>query len=205
MKLLLTGFEPFDRQPINVSQRVVETLAETGIEGVTLETAVLPVDRFEGPDKLIRTVIKTQPAAVICLGQADGRSAISIERVAINLLDFSIADNGGNLERNKQIQREAHDAYFASLPVLAMVQAVRAGGVPAEQSLSAGTFLCNQVMFELLYYLNRHQLPIRAGFIHLPLLPEQAASRERPLPSLPLDILCRGITLAVQPLLKPPA
>lgn len=200
MKLLLTGFEPFGKQAINVSEQVVLHFQEHPIEGVELHTAVLPVDRFSGPDQLLRLFMRLQPDTVICLGQAGGKQAIAIERVAVNLLDFLIPDNGGNLETDKSIQTSGDAAYFATLPVRKMVTAVQNAGIPVQLSLSAGTFLCNQVMYEMLHYIHKFNLSTQAGFIHLPLLPEQVAGEIPLRPSMSLDAICKGVRIAIETL-----
>jgi pyroglutamyl-peptidase len=202
MKILLTGFEPFNQETINPSQQIVNTLAETDIEGVTLITAVLPIDRFEGPDLLMRTYIKNQPDAVICLGEASNRPTISVERVAINLLDFGIEDNKGVRVTNKAIQPDGPAAYFTSLPALKIVEAMQSADVPASLSLSAGAFLCNQVFYTIMHYLNHYQLSIPAGFIHVPQLPEQVVGKRPLRPSMSLDTMCKGITVALTTLAK---
>jgi pyroglutamyl-peptidase len=198
MKLLLTGFEPFGHSQINPAAEVVRVMAEHEIEGVELVTAVLPVHRFDGPDVLIRTYIKSRPDAVLCLGESGNRMALAIERVAINLLDFRISDNGGHLVTDKPIHENGPAAYFTTLPVRAMVGAVEEIGVPAELSLSAGAFLCNQVIYEILHYIATHRLATPAGFVHLPQLPDQVAGQRPSRPSMSLETMCRGATAVIQ-------
>jgi pyroglutamyl-peptidase len=198
MKLLLTGFEPFGGSDVNPSAQIVERLAREGGAGVELVTAVLPVDRYRGPATLIQAVRQSEPDAVLCLGLAGQRPAIAIERVAVNLLDFRIADNNGNQFVDEPIMPDGPAAYFTTLPVRAMHEAALAAGVPAELSLSAGAFLCNQVTYELLHYLAAHQLNIRAGFVHVPYLPEQVTQKRPLLPSMSLATMCRGITAVIQ-------
>lgn len=197
MNLLLTGFEPFGGSPVNPSEQVVRTLASQGLDGVHLETAILPVDRTRGPAELIRAMQQSHPDAILCLGES-GRNVVSVERVAINLLDYRIADNAGNQVVDEPIAPDGPAAYFTTLPVRAMVDAIRAAGVPAELSLSAGAFLCNQVAYELLHYVTLNKLKVIAGFIHLPNLPEQAARSSSPMPSMSLEILVKGITAGIQ-------
>ena len=172
-------------------------LVEKQFDGFVVETAVLPVHRHLGPQTLLNHVQQSQPDAVICLGEAGGRTAVSIERVAVNLLDFGIADNNGLVVQDELIVADGPAAYFATLPVRALQQAVLAAGIPAELSLSAGAFLCNQVMYELLHFLAGQQLAVPAGFVHLPLLPEQAASRKPLRPSMALE----GMVTAVATIL----
>jgi pyroglutamyl-peptidase len=200
MKLLLTGFEPFGGSDVNPSAQIVERLAREGGAGVELVTAVLPVDRYRGPATLIQAVQQSEPDAVLCLGLAGQRPAIAIERVAVNLLDFRIADNNGNQFVDEPIVPDGPAAYFTTLPVRAMHEAALAAGVPAELSLSAGAFLCNQVTYELLHYLAANQLNIRAGFVHVPYLPEQVAQKRPLLPSMSLATMCQGTTAVIQAL-----
>jgi pyroglutamyl-peptidase len=197
MKLLLTGFEPFGGSDVNPSAQIVERLAREGGAGVELVTAVLPVDRYRGPATLIQAVRQSEPDAVLCLGLAGQRPAIAIERVAVNLLDFRIADNNGNQFVDEPIVPDGPAAYFTTLPVRAMHEAALAAGVPAELSLSAGAFLCNQVTYELLHYLATNQLNIRAGFVHVPYLPEQVAQKWPLLPSMSLATMCQGTTAVI--------
>jgi pyroglutamyl-peptidase len=197
MKVLLTGFEPFGGSQVNPSAQVVRTLAHDGIPGVALHSAILPVDRQGGPATLLNAVRALHPDAILCLGEATRRMAISIERVAINLLDYRMADNAGHQAIDEPIVPDGPAAYFVTLPVRAMLEAVHAAGIPAELSLSAGAFLCNQVTYELLHYLTTHQLDIPAGFVHLPALPEQVTNASPPMPSMALETMVRGICAVI--------
>ena len=200
MKFLLTGFEPFGQSSVNPSEQVVQALAGQEFEEFRLETAVLPVHRFAGPQKLLALVQQTRPDAVVCLGEAGGRTAVSIERVAVNLLDFRIADNDGLVVQDEPIVADGPAAYFTTLPVRALQQAVAAAGIPAELSLSAGTFLCNQVTYELLHFLAQQRLPIPAGFVHLPLLPEQAANQTPLRPSMAMEVMVTAVSVILHTL-----
>jgi pyroglutamyl-peptidase len=204
MKLLLTGFEPFRGSTVNPSEQVVHALASQNLDGVHMDTAILPVERDDGPAELIRAVQQFQPEAVLCLGEST-RSVISVERVAINLLDYRIADNAGNEVVDEPIALDGPAAYFMTLPVRAIVEAIRAAGVPAELSLSAGSFLCNQIAYVLLHYLASNKMNIPAGFIHVPSLPEQAARSSSPMPSMSLEILVKAVTVAIQVIARQPA
>ncbi|MCL4265332.1 MAG: pyroglutamyl-peptidase I [Anaerolineae bacterium] len=197
MKLLITGFEPFGTSQINPSEEVVHALAEKEIEGVELFTVILPVERFAGPDTLVRTFISAQPDVVLSLGEAGGVTAVTIERLAINLLDFSISDNGGHLITDKAIIADGPPAYFTTLPTRQMVNTLTETGIPAQLSCSAGTFLCNQVMYEMLHYIHKHQLKAHAGFIHLPQLPQQTAMRRPPYPSMSLEMMVAAVTAVI--------
>ncbi len=200
MKVLLTGFEPFGGSQVNPSAQVVGRLARDGVPGVALHSAILPVDRQGGPATLLNAVRALHPDAILCLGEAARRPAISIERVAINLLDYRMVDNAGHQAVDEPIVLEGPAAYFVTLPVRAMLDAVRMAGIPAELSLSAGAFLCNQVTYELLHYLTTHQLDIPAGFVHLPALPEQVTNAYPPMPSMALETMVRGICAVIDAL-----
>ena len=197
MKLLLTGFEPFGGSHLNPSEQVVRSIARDGLAGVDLRVEVLPVDRYAGPAKLINAAKAFKPDAILCLGEAGRRFVISIERVAINLLDYRIADNTGHQVVDEPIASDGPAAYFVTLPVRAMLSAARDAGVPAELSLTAGAFLCNQVTYEILRHLAAQKIPTPAGFIHLPPLPEQVANREPQMPSMGLDVQVRGVRAAI--------
>jgi len=193
--VLLTGFEPFAGASLNPSEQIVKALSGRKIEGVELHTAVLPVV-FTESSELLRHLIKLhKPNVVICLGQAEGRSEISFERVAINLDDARLADNAGRTNIDQAIVAGGPDARFTSLPVKAMVTAVRAEGIAAGLSTTAGTFVCNHI-----FYAMQHELaetPVKSGFIHVPLIPEQASEFEG-LPTMPLDQQVRAIEIAIR-------
>lgn len=171
MKILLTGFEPFGGSAVNPSQQVVQALAANPPSDIDLVTAILPVERVAGPQRLLEAVQAFQPQAVLCLGEASRRAVVSIERVALNLLDYRIPDYAGQQCQDEAVFPDGPAAYFVTLPVRAMLAAIQAAGVPAELSLSAGAYLCNQVLYTLL-----HTRSVPGGFIHLPSLPEQAAA-----------------------------
>lgn len=193
MKLLLTGFEPFSASRINPSEQVVRALSSENFGRLKIQTAILPVERVQGQVKLIRAYKEHQPDIVLCLGESARRMAISIERIAINLIDYRIADNSGTKIVDERIVPQAPDAYFVTLPVRKMLESARACGVPAELSLSAGSFLCNQVTYSLLHYLSQSQLNTPAGFVHVPQLPEQVIDKFPSIPSMSLDTMLKGI------------
>ena len=198
MRLLLTGFEPFGDGTVNPSELVVRRLQSAPPPGVELATAILPVDRHGGPARLLQAVAESRPEAVLCLGQASGRMFLSIERIAVNLLDYPMADNAGFQARDESIAPGGPAAYFATLPVRAILQAVRSVHVPVELSLSAGAFLCNQVLYELLHSLHVRGQAIPAGFIHVPAMPEQAANRHPAIPSMSVVTMTTGIRAAIR-------
>jgi pyroglutamyl-peptidase len=190
IRILLTGFEPFGGSRINPSEQVVGALANVELPGIHLRTAILPVDRLRGPQALL-DLLKLKrfaPQAVVCLGEAPRRAVISIERVAVNLMDYRIPDNAGQQVQDEPVIPGGPAAYFSTLPVRAMLETLLRYGIPAELSLSAGTFLCNQIMYTLLHTLAQQGSSIPAGFVHLPMLPAEAASAPSPAPSMSFEL-----------------
>ena len=202
MILLLSGFEPFGGSNINPSEQVVKTLAGKEYPNTEIITSILPVDREAGPQRLIQTVEESKPEVVLCLGEARGRAAFSIERVAINLMDYRIEDNAGNLIQDQPIIPNGPSAYFCTLPVRQIMEAIQGEGVPATLSLSAGAFLCNQVIYILLHYLDKNDLAIPAGFIHLPSLPQQIAQEQPIKPSMSLETMIIGMEAIINCLIS---
>jgi pyroglutamyl-peptidase len=185
MKLLITGFEPFGGSDVNPSCEALRVLGEAPPDGIELHTALLPVEHRRGPEELLRNFEQNQPEAVICLGEAGRRMRLSIERVAVNLIDDQIPDNEGQLLVDSPVFPGGPAAYFVTLPVREMLQAILKAGVPAELSLTAGAYLCNQVLYTILHRLAEERLSIPAGFIHLPQLPEQVAALQTAHTSIP--------------------
>jgi pyroglutamyl-peptidase len=178
-KVLLTGFEPFGTATSNPSGEIVKQ-----ISGDNIVTAILPVAYTQSGERLLALIAEHNPDVVICLGQAEGRTQITPEKVAINLDDAGLADNQGVFRNHTKIIEGASDAYFSTLPIQEFVEAIKAKGVPATISLSAGAFLCNHV-----FYVAQNKFAgtnVRSGFVHVPLMDSQAP--EFPgLPTMPLD------------------
>lgn len=202
MKVLLTGFEPFGGSTINPSEQAVHALAGSPPAGIDLSTAILPVDKTTGPEALLKAIAEVQPDVVICLGEASGRAVISIERLAVNLMDFRIPDNKGEQAVDQPIRADGPAAYFATLPVRKLQEAVMAAGIPCELSLTAGAYLCNQVMYTLLDHAAREKPALRGGFIHLPCLPQQTATRADKTPSMGLDAILTGLRAGLSALVE---
>jgi pyroglutamyl-peptidase len=167
VKILVTGFEPFAGATLNPSGEIVKRLEREG-----LVTAILPVEYDAATARVLELVEEHQPDAVICLGQAEGRSTISFERVAVNLDDAKLADNAGVTRIDTEINPNGAAAYFTTLPIREMADAVFEAGIPASLSLSAGTFVCNHIFYELQQALAATGIP--SGFVHVPLMHEQA-------------------------------
>lgn len=196
--ILVTGFEPFGGSATNPSQQVALGLDRQTIGDCAIASAILPVDRLGGPQALIAAIDRHMPAAVVCLGEAARRPAVSIERVAINLMDYRIPDNLGEQVTDAPVAADGPDAYFSTLPVRAMYTAILAAGIPVELSLSAGAFLCNQVFYTGRHYVSSRMLAVPLGFIHLPALPEQAALAPAPYASMSLETSQRAIRVALE-------
>lgn len=180
-RLLVTGFEPFGGSPVNPSEVAAAAVAAQPAAGVTVHAAVLPVVGGIAPGSaraaLDGLLDGFRPDCVLLFGEAHVRSAVSIERIAVNLRDYRIADNSGSTVRDEPVVPGAPDAHFATVPARAMAEAVARLGIPAELSLSAGTYLCNEVMFHVLHRAASGGGPWTAGFVHVPQLEEQFALR----------------------------
>ena len=183
--ILLTGFEPFGTATSNPSGEIVKQ-----ISGENIVTAILPVAYAQSAEQLLSLIEQHNPDVVICLGQAEGRTHITPEKVAINLDDARLADNEGVLRSDVKILEDGPDAYFSTLPVKNMVEAMKAQGIPAALSLSAGAFLCNHV-----FYVAQNKFAgtaVRSGFVHVPLMDSQGP--EFPgLPTMPLDQMVTAV------------
>jgi len=199
--LLLTGFEPFGGETVNPSWQVAQALAGQRIGGARVLALQLPCvfgRALHALDAELAGLTRTPPALVLALGQARGRCDFSIERVAINVDDARIADNAGEQPIDQPVIAGAPAAYFSTLPIKAMVAALRSAGLPASVSQTAGTFVCNHVFFGLMHRLQSHP-GVRGGFMHLPLLPEQAArdAGAAQVASLPLATMVDGVRIAL--------
>ena len=181
LRILVTGFEPFGGSAVNPSAMAAEWLSRESAPAVEVRALILPVVGGTGPGSARATLDATLDAfpadAAIHLGEAHVRGEVSVERVAINLCDYRIADNAGALVEDVPVVNGAPDARFATLPVRPIVDAVRAAGVPAGLSMSAGTYLCNEVMFHSLERSARGLSPRISGFVHVPQLEAQFALR----------------------------
>lgn len=194
--LLLTGFEPFGGEPINPSQEAVQQLNRLHINGYDVVSRSLPVTFNESIEVLKRNIDEVTPELIICVGQAGGRSAISLEKVAINLSDGRIPDNNGVQPIDEPINASGPVAYWSSLPVKAMAKAIREAGIPAEVSHTAGTYVCNHLFYGLMDVL-KDKKQSRGGFIHIPFIPEQAV-RHPGQPSISLQDVVHGLRIAVE-------
>jgi pyroglutamyl-peptidase len=198
--VLLTGFEPFNKATINPAWEAVRALegwqGEAGGHQFRVEVRQLPCVFGDANVVIAALVDELHPDVVIAVGQAGGRAEISVERVAINVDDASILDNGGQQPVDTRIAEDGPAAYFSTLPIKAIVRALRDQGLVAGVSQTAGTFVCNHVFYGLMHHVAG--LPIKAGFIHVPFLPEQVAGRPEAPPSMALADIVAGIRTAVE-------
>ena len=191
----MTGFEPFAGEKTNPSWDVCRQLPEE-IAGMRVERLRVPCVFRRAIEVAAEAIERTRPALVVCLGQAGGRSGLSVERIGINLDDARIPDNAGAQPVDVAVAANGPPAYFASLPVKAMAAAIRAAGVPAEVSNSAGTFVCNHLLYGVLHYLAASGNRARAGFIHVPFSEEQAVGKPGA-PAMSIATMVKGIAAAI--------
>lgn len=201
--VLLTGFDAFGGEHINPSSESVRTLHGARLQGHRLIARQLPTSFARAPVVLRDALRELQPRVVICVGQAGGRAQISLERVAINVCDARIVDNDGAQPHDMPVIARGPAAYFSRLPLDACLAALHGADIPGEISNSAGTFVCNQVMYVLLHALRR-QPEARAGFVHIPFIPAQVLER-RSAPSMALEQIAAALRLIVAATLDPSA
>lgn len=193
--VLLTGFEPFGGESSNPSWEAASALDGERIAGHRVVARWLPVEFDRSLQALQSAIAQLQPALVLCVGQAGGRAQLSLERVAINVDDARIADNAGAQPIDVPIAPDGPAAYFTTLPIKAMLAALRDAGIPAEVSQTAGTYVCNHVFYGLMHAL-REASGVRAGFIHIPYSPEQAAHHPGA-PGLPTAVVADALRVAI--------
>lgn len=209
MKVLLTGFEPFGGDTVNPSEVLVKKFLEISVSELPeleVHTAILPVS-FKRADLILKNLLDVhKPDIYLGLGLWSGITYITVERVAVNVKDARIPDNDGDQPVDEPIDPEGPPAYFTTLPKKAIVRRLREEGIPAIISNTAGTFLCNFVTYVALHHSAKHGYPRRAGYMHLPLLPEQAAKKKGDWagvpPSMSLDIMIRAVKTALKTTLE---
>ncbi|HBL7014802.1 TPA: pyroglutamyl-peptidase I [Serratia marcescens] len=194
-KVLITGFEPFGGERLNPSWEVVKQLNDMELVGTRIVARQLPCVFGAALEALNAAIDEVQPLIVLAVGQAGGRTDITIERVAINVDDARIPDNQGQQPVDEPIVAGGPAAYFSTLPIKAMVSSMREAGIPASVSQTAGTYVCNHVMYGLLHRLSG-QREVKGGFIHIPYLPEQAAAHPGA-PSMAASTVLFALELAV--------
>lgn len=197
MKIVITGFDPFGGEKINPAWEAVKSLPDK-IEDIEVVKVQVPTVFKKSAKKLFEAIDREKPDAVVCVGQAGGRFDITVERVGINIEDGRIPDNEGYQPIDTAIFEDGENAYFATLPIKAMVDEMKKGNIPASVSNSAGTYVCNHLMYSLLYYLDKKELKnVRGGFIHVPFIPEQVVDKKN-MPSMELSRIMRGLEIALK-------
>ena len=195
MKVLVTGFDPFGGEPINPAWEAVKAMKDT-IAGAEIVKMQIPTVVGKSIEKIHQKMKELQPDLVISVGQAGGRFGVTPERVAINVTDARIPDNEGNQPIDEPIFPDGPAAYFSNLPVKAMVQAIKDAGYPSVLSNSAGTYICNHVMYGILYYIEKEFPHVRGGFIHVPYAPSQVVNKPST-PSMALADITASLEAAV--------
>ncbi|HFI0644637.1 TPA: pyroglutamyl-peptidase I [Streptococcus suis] len=195
MKIIVTGFDPFGGEAINPALETIKSLPKT-IAGAEIIIVEVPTVFDKAARVLEEKMAEHEPDAVLCIGQAGGRADLTPERVAINQDDARIPDNEGQQPIDRTIRLDGPAAYFSTLPIKAMVEAIRSVGIPASVSNTAGTFVCNHLMYQALYLTEKRFPNTKAGFLHIPYLPEQVVDKPG-LPSMSLETIVKGIEAAI--------
>jgi pyroglutamyl-peptidase len=198
-RVLMTGFAPFGGEPVNPSWQAVSALGARRDDVAAVE---LPCEFAASLPALRRAIEVHEPELVVCVGQAGGRAEVTPERVAINLVDARIPDNAGDQPVDVPVIEDGPAAYFTTLPVKACVAAIRAAGVPAAVSHTAGTYVCNQVFYGLMHLLASDFPELRGGFVHVPFSPEQVAASGKAAPSLGVDRIADALEALAETALK---
>ena len=196
MKVLVTGFDPFGGEKLNPALEAIKSLPSE-IQGAEVRWLEVPTVFYKSAKILEEEIRIYQPDIVLCIGQAGGRKGLTPERVAINQDDARIQDNEGNQPIDRPIQLDGPPAYFSSLPIKAMVQAIKEEGLPASVSNTAGTFVCNHLMYQVLYLVEKEFPTIKAGFMHIPYMMEQVIDKPNT-PAMDLVDIVRGIEAAIR-------
>ena len=197
MKILVTGFTPFGGEKINPAYEAVKLLADE-IAGASVVKAEVPTAFGEAGKVLQRLLDREQPDAVLCVGQAGGRPNITVEKVAINYADVMPGYDMDSGIQNNVIEKDGETAYFTTLPIRAMIKEIKDAGIPAMASYTAGTFVCNYLMYEALYFGTKASHPFRAGFIHVPYATCQGIGRGPNIPTMSLTDMAAALTAAIR-------
>ena len=195
MKILVTGFDPFGGETVNPALEAVKSLPSE-IHGAEIHWVEIPTVFYQSAEVLETAIVHYQPDVVLCIGQAGGRASLTPERVAINQDDARIPDNQGNQPIDTPIRLDGEAAYFSTLPIKAMVQAIKEEGLPATVSNTAGTFVCNHLMYQALYLADKKFPHMRTGFMHIPYMTEQVINKPNTA-SMNLTDIVRGIEAAI--------
>jgi len=196
MKILVTGFDPFGGEKVNPAIEAVKKLPDT-IAGADIVKLEIPTVVYKSLKTIDAAIAKYDPDTIISIGQAGGRPDITVERVGINCNDCRIPDNEGNQPIDEPVYADGPDAYFSLLPIKAMVAKIQSVGIPASVSDTAGTFICNHVLYGVRYLCEHKYLGKKSGFMHIPYMTSQAVGK-RNTPSMSLDEIVKGLTAAIE-------
>lgn len=200
MKILISGFDPFGGEKVNPAYEAVKLLPDS-IAGAEIVKLEIPTVFHIAAEIIEQKVEEVDPDVILCIGQAGGRYGVTPERVAINVDDARIPDNRGNQPVDQTIREDGPAAYFSSLPVKAMVQKMREAAVPSSVSNSAGTFVCNHIMYQILYMIDKNYSDKTGGFIHCPFIPEQVIDKPNQ-PSMHLKDISRGLEAGIEAIIE---
>ena len=196
MKILITAFDPFGGESVNPALEAVKQMKDE-IAGARLIKLVIPTVFGKSAERVHEAMAAEKPDAVLCIGQAGGRFGVTPERVAINIDDARIKDNEGNQPIDLPVRRDGAPAYFTSLPVKAMVRAITDKGLPSSLSNTAGTFVCNHIMYNVLYYIDKEFPDTKGGFIHVPYIHNQVTAKPNT-PSMSITDIVTALEAAVE-------
>lgn len=202
MKILVTGFDPFDKETINPAIEAVKRLPDV-IAGATIIKLEVPTVLHKSLRTIEAAIVKYDPHMILSIGQAGGRSDLSVERVGINVDDCRIQDNEGNQPVDEAVYEDGPDAYFVNLPIKAMVKEIQKAGIPASISNSAGTFVCNHVTYGVRYLVDKKFKGKKSGFIHIPYLPQQVIHKKNQ-PSMDVETIVKGLVAAIEAMVTYP-
>lgn len=202
MKILLTAFDPFGGEKVNPALEAVKMVEDT-INGAEIIKLEIPTVFGKGPKKIFDKIEEVNPDVVLSIGQAGGRSAMSVEFVGINWADGRIADNEGNQPVGEKIFEDGETAYISTLPVKSMVEKIRKNGIPAHLSYTAGTFVCNDVLYSVLYYIDKNKKDMKSGFIHVPFAADQVVDKPNGTAFMSLEMIAKAITHAIEAIIEP--
>jgi pyroglutamyl-peptidase len=201
MKILITGFDPFGAETVNPAYEAVKLLPET-ISGAQIVKLEIPTV-FGKCDKVVEeAIVLHKPDVVLSIGQAGGRFDLTVERVAINIADGRIADNEGVQPIDQVIREDGENAYFATIPVKAMVARMREKGIPASVSYTAGSYVCNYIMYCVLHSIATKHEGMKGGFIHVPFMPAQAVGKPNNTPTMSIQTIADGIQAGVEAIVE---
>lgn len=195
MKVLITGFEPFGNDTLNPSQLAVNSLPDK-INNIEIKKVILPTAFLSSSETLKENIELSKPNIVICVGQAGGKKDISLERVAINIDDARIPDNEDYSPIDKTIRIDGKNAYFSTLPIKAIVEKLKANNISASISNTAGTYVCNHIMYDSLYFADNYYPDIKTGFIHIPFIREQVNSKPG-VPFMELNDIVKALEISI--------